>query len=92
METDKCILKFQKRRESSLKQLDMYVCEKYCESISDLIPNIIRHIQFDHSKDHDKDESIYKLSVCGEPYDLRQCRLCKKIMFVTKKNTTSIGH
>ena len=39
---------------------------------------------FDHNTDHDEPESMFQISVCGHPYELAQCKSCKKILFVKK--------
>lgn len=64
--------------------MNIYSLANFSESITDLFPLISKHIQFDRYQDHEDDESIYNLKVGGESYDLRQCSLCKEILFVRK--------
>lgn len=82
---DPCMLRFERKKVATLKHLDSYVYANHSRSISDLFPIMTRFMEFDQSTDHDEGESVYELSVCGEPYDLRQCALCKKLLFVTRK-------
>jgi hypothetical protein len=86
-QNDKCLTLFEKKKRFKLVCLNHFVYSTYSESISDLLPAISRNIPFDHAVDHDRCQSIFTLSICGEPYDLLHCSRCNKLLFVAAANT-----
>ena len=86
MENTSCIKKFDNKKNLTLQCLDACMWNTYHECITDIVPIISNHITFDHKTDHDEPESMFVISVCGYPYELLQCKSCKKILFVKKIN------
>lgn len=84
MDNSSCIDRFDRKKHILLKCFDACMWRTYSECVTDLFPRFSKHMTFDHNTDHDEPESMFQISVCGHPYELAQCKSCKKILFVKK--------
>lgn len=84
MENSSCLTKFDNKKNLTLQCLNACMWNTYHECITDIVPMISEHMKFDHNTDHDEPESMFVMFVCGCPYELLQCKSCKKILFIQK--------